>query len=85
MARALVDDLKAAMQHAVTDAIVFQRELHVREEEDARRAIEAAGGEIVAPIGNEHDAFVTAVRPLITDARQQYGADLLALVGRTLV
>src|SRR5262245_33618499 len=52
------DDLKAAMQRAVTDAIAFQRELHVREEDDARRAIEAAGGEIVTPTSAQHEAFV---------------------------
>src|SRR3954463_992054 len=37
------DDLQRAMRSAVTDAIAFQRELHVREEEDARKAIEAEG------------------------------------------
>jgi len=78
------DDLKAAMQRAVMDAIAFQRDLHVREEEDARRAIEASGGEIVAPTPDQHDAFVAAVRPLLADARRQYGKDLLALVGTNL-
>ncbi len=78
------DDLKAAMQRAVMDAIAFQRDLHVREEEDARRAIEACGGEIVAPTPDQHDAFVAAVRPLLADARRQYGKDLLALVGTNL-
>ena len=37
------DDLKDAMRGAVKDAIAFQRDLHVREEDDARSAIEAAG------------------------------------------
>src|SRR5262249_21090675 len=32
-------DLQRAMRSAVTDAIAFQRELHVQEEEDARKAI----------------------------------------------
>jgi tripartite ATP-independent transporter DctP family solute receptor len=78
------DDLKAAMQRAVTDAIAFQRDLHVREEEDARQAIEAAGGEIVTPTPAQHEAFVAAVQPLIADAHRQYGKDLLALVGTKL-
>jgi TRAP-type C4-dicarboxylate transport system substrate-binding protein len=74
------DDLQAAMRAGVTDAIAFQRDLHVREEEDARRAIEAAGGEIVALMGAEHDAFVAAVKPLHAEARRQYDKDLLDLV-----
>jgi C4-dicarboxylate-binding protein DctP len=76
------DDLKAALQGAVTEAIAFQRDLHVREEEDAQRAIEAAGGEIVALTPEAHDAFVAAVEPIRREARRQYGPDLLDLVGR---
>src|SRR5260221_805833 len=47
-------DLQAAMRSAVTDAIAFQRDLHVREEEEARTAIAAAGCEV---------AELTADRP----------------------
>lgn len=78
------DDLRAAMQRAVQDAIAFQRDLHVREEEDARRAIAAAGGEVVELTAAEHDAFVRAVAPVLEDARRQYGRELLALVGPAL-
>src|SRR6266436_4691318 len=56
-------DLRESMQRAVKDVIAFQRDLHVREEEDARRAIEAAGCEIVELTSGEHEAFVAAVRP----------------------
>src|SRR5207302_1732098 len=55
------EDLRQAMQSAAADAIAFQRELHVREEEDARLAIEAAGGEIVELTPEEHRAFASAV------------------------
>ena len=41
----------------VTDAVAFQRGLHVQEEEDARKAIEAQGCEIVELTAAEHDAF----------------------------
>lgn len=78
------DDLRRAMQQAVTDAIAFQRDLHVREEDDARRAIEAAGGEVIELTAAEHDAFVTAVAPMLEDARWQYGRELLALPGSGL-
>jgi TRAP-type C4-dicarboxylate transport system substrate-binding protein len=73
-------ELRDAMQRAVKDAIAFQRDLHVREEEDARRAIEAEGNEIVELTPAEHDAFVAAVQPIFAEARGQYGKDLLDLV-----
>ena len=40
-------DLKEAMQKAVTESVAFQRELHIKEEEDAEHAIKAEGCEIV--------------------------------------
>src|SRR5262252_399742 len=67
------DDLKAAMRSAVTEAIAFQRDLHVREEEDARTAITSAGCKIVELTADEHNAFATAVKPIYGEARRQYG------------
>src|SRR5262249_33646783 len=72
-------DLQQAMRNAVTEAIAFQRELHVREEEDARKALEAQGCEIVELSAAEHDAFVAAVAPLINEARGPWGPALFAL------
>jgi TRAP-type C4-dicarboxylate transport system substrate-binding protein len=72
-------DLQAAMQSAVTAAITFQRDVHVGEEEDARRAIEAAGCEIEELDGGEHAAFAAAVNPIYAEARKQHG-DLVDLV-----
>jgi TRAP-type C4-dicarboxylate transport system substrate-binding protein len=74
------DDLKDAMQTAVKDAIVFQRDLHIREEDDARRTIEAAGCAIAELTPDEHNAFAAAVKPIYGEARKQYGEDLLDLV-----
>jgi TRAP-type transport system periplasmic protein len=74
-------DLQLAMREAVTEAIRFQRAVHEREEEDARHAIEAAGGEIVEPSAAEHSAFVDAVAPMLKDARRQYGREWLDRVG----
>jgi len=73
------ENLEQAMQGAAADAIAFQRELHVREEEDARRAIEAAHGEIVELTPEEHRAFAAAVKPIYAETRGQYG-DLLPLI-----
>src|SRR5438046_5099752 len=39
-------DLQRAMRSAVTEAVAFQRGLHVQEEEDARKAIAGQGWEI---------------------------------------
>ena len=65
---------------AVRDAITLQRDLHVKEEEDAMVEIRKAGGEIVELTPEEHEAFVTAVTPIYGEARSQFGAKLLALV-----
>ena len=71
--------LQRAMQSAITDAVGFQRGLHVQEEKDARKAIEAQGCEIVELTAGEHDAFRAAVQPLLDDARGSFGRDLFAL------
>jgi len=75
------DDLQAAMRRAVTEAIAFQRDLHEREEEEARAAIAAAGCEIAELTATEHDAFAAAVQPIYGEARRQYGDALMALAG----
>jgi len=69
-------DLQRAMQSAVTEAVAFQRALHVQEEEDARKAIEAQGCEIVELGAAEHDAFAAAVEPLLNEARTTFGRAL---------
>jgi tripartite ATP-independent transporter DctP family solute receptor len=74
-------DLQRAMRDAVTDAIAFQRKLHVQEEEDARKAIEAQGCQIVELSAAEHDAFASAVEPLLNEARATFGRALFDLTG----
>ena len=71
--------LQRAMQSAITDAVAFQRGLHVQEEKDARKAIEMEDCEIVELTAREHDAFRAAVQPLLDDARGSFGRDLFAL------
>ncbi len=72
-------DVQRAMRNAITDAIAFQRELHVQEEQEARQAIEAQGCEIVALTAAEHDALAGAVELLIKEARGTFGAALFDL------
>ena len=75
-------DLQHAMRRAVTDAVAFQRGLHVQEEEEARRTIETERCEIVELTSKEHDAFAAAVQPLLDEAQGTYGRELFDLVAR---
>ena len=74
-------DLKAAMQKAVTESVAFQRELHVKEEDDAEAAIKAEGCEIVTLDAAQHDAFAAAVQPIYAEARRLLGGALFELIG----
>jgi TRAP-type transport system periplasmic protein len=74
------DDLKRAMQQAVTDAVAFQRKLAVEEHEQSRKIIEQAGCEIVELTPQEHAAFVAAVQPLLADGRKMYGEEMFKMV-----
>jgi TRAP-type C4-dicarboxylate transport system substrate-binding protein len=73
-------DVKEAMQRAVTDSVAFQRDLHVKEEEDAERAIKAEGCEIVTLDATQHDAFAAAVQPIYAEARQVLGDEFFKLI-----
>jgi C4-dicarboxylate-binding protein DctP len=73
-------ELQEEMRAAVADAVAFQRNLHVKEEEDAAAAIRKVGGEIVELTPDQHKAFVDAVTPIYGEARSQYGKELLSLV-----
>jgi tripartite ATP-independent transporter DctP family solute receptor len=73
---AIQDEMRAA----VKDAVAFQRDLHVKEEEDAQAAIRQAGGEILELTPAQHKAFVDAVTPIYGEARREYSRELLSLV-----
>jgi tripartite ATP-independent transporter DctP family solute receptor len=73
------DDLRAAMNKAVRDSIVFQRGLAEQESVDARKAIEDEGCEIVELTPREHNAFVQAVGPQHEDAREIFGDEMFRL------
>lgn len=72
--------LQAEMRAAVAEAIAFQRDLHVKEEEDAAAAIRKAGGDIIELTAEQHAAFAAAVKPIYGEARSQYSRELLDLV-----
>jgi tripartite ATP-independent transporter DctP family solute receptor len=75
--KAIQEELRAA----VREAVAFQRDLHVKEEDDAAAAIKKSGGEIVELTADQHKAFVSAVNPIYSEARSQIDRTLLTLVG----
>ena len=76
------DDVKRAMQQAVTEAVAFQRKLAEEEHEQSRKVIEDASCEIVELTRQEHEAFVAAVQPLVADGRKMYGEAMFKMVAK---
>jgi TRAP-type transport system periplasmic protein len=74
------DEVRRAMQMAVTEAVAYQRKLALEEHESSRKAIEDEGCEINELTSKEHDAFVAAVQPLLVDARKTYGQAMFGMV-----
>ena len=74
-------ELQDEMRAAVKDAVTFQRELHIKEEADSEVAIKKAGGDIIELTPAQQKAFASAVAPIYGEARQQYGRELLGMVG----
>jgi TRAP-type C4-dicarboxylate transport system substrate-binding protein len=74
------EELRSAVRVAVADAVAYQRELAVEENESARKAIEAQGCEINELTPKEHEAFVAAVQPLLKEARTTYGEAMFKMV-----
>jgi tripartite ATP-independent transporter DctP family solute receptor len=82
--RPAFDGWPQALQHELRDAareaITFQRDLHVKEEDDAVAAIRKVGGEIVELTPDQQKLFASAVNPIYGEARTQLGGDVLRLV-----
>ena len=72
--------LQEELGQAVRDAVVFQRDQHVKEEDEAMTAIRAEGGEILDLSRDEHGQFVTAVTPIYGEARREFSRDILSLL-----
>ena len=72
--------LQEEMRSAIYDAVRFQRDSHVKEEEDATAAIRAERGEILELTPGEHQQFVDAVTPIYAEARQEFSRDVLSLL-----
>jgi len=75
-------ELQQGIQRAARAAIVAQRDLAVEEEEVARKAIEAAGGEVLELSPAARAEFVKAVKPLHDEMRKRFGDEVFALLGK---
>jgi TRAP-type transport system periplasmic protein len=71
--------LQQALRKAVKEAVAIQRKDAVEEDRAARKAIEDAGGKIAELTLGEHAAFAAAVMPLIDDAEDVYGKEMMRL------
>ena len=74
--------LQEEMREAVKDAVTFQRDLHLKESDTAMAAIRNEGGQILDLTAQERETFVRALTPIYNEWGNEYGPDLLALVGR---
>jgi tripartite ATP-independent transporter DctP family solute receptor len=73
-------EIQDEMRAAVKEAVAFQRDLHVKEEDEAQVQIRKAGGDILELTPEQHKAFVAAVTPIYGEARREYSRELLSLV-----
>ncbi|HSQ06055.1 MAG TPA: TRAP transporter substrate-binding protein [Burkholderiales bacterium] len=72
--------LRTAMHRIIPEVICVARDLSAKEEDVARRKIEAAGGEILDLTSDERAAFVRAVKPIHDAARQRFGDEMFGLL-----
>jgi TRAP-type C4-dicarboxylate transport system substrate-binding protein len=75
-------ELQQGIEKAARAAVLAQRDLAVEEEHEARKAIEAAGGEVLELTPAERDNFARAVKPLHDEARRRFGDEVFALLGK---
>jgi TRAP-type C4-dicarboxylate transport system substrate-binding protein len=76
--------LQRAMTEAVRAAVLFQRDLGIVEDREARAAIEREGCEISQLDPDQHESFRSAVKPIYADARRAYRPELLDLLPRPI-
>lgn len=75
-------DLQAAMRETVRDAVLWQRDQAVIEDQDARAAAEKEGCEILELTADQHSAFAKAVQPLLDESRGTYGPEMFKMIGK---
>ncbi len=73
-------ELRRAMAEAVREAVAFQRDSAIQEEEIALAEIKREGCEVLELDAAGHAAFVAAVEPLRAEAHKLYPLELLSLL-----
>jgi tripartite ATP-independent transporter DctP family solute receptor len=76
------NEVQQAMRKAVAAAVLWQRDLGVDEDRQARAAIAAEGCTIAEPSPDQLAAFAAAVEPIHVEAQRTYREDILALTPR---
>lgn len=75
-------ELQAGMRAAARKAVLAQRDLAVEEERNARKAIEAAGGEVVELTADARRDWLKAVQPLHDEARRRFGDAVFGMIAQ---
>ncbi len=74
--------LQQYMREVAAEAVVFQRGLAIEEELAARAAIDAQKCQVEELTPAEHELFAKAVAPMMAEAEDIYGKEMLRQVGR---
>ena len=77
------EELKVAMNKAVDEAVLWQREQAEQEAIDSRKAIEAAGCEIVDLTTTQQELFTQATKSQYDEALDQFGSKMYNLIKET--
>ncbi|MBT7276014.1 MAG: TRAP transporter substrate-binding protein [Woeseiaceae bacterium] len=77
------EELKIAMSEAVREAVLWQREQAEQEVIDSRKAIEAAGCEIVELTTTQQELFTQATKSQYDEARDLFGSKIFNLAKET--
>ena len=67
------EELKIAMNEAVQEAVLWQRDQAEREVIEARKMIEEEGHVIIELTSNQQDLFSISVKPQLDNAKEQFG------------
>ena len=74
------EELKYAMNEAVQEAVLWQRNQAEQEVIEARKAIEDEGHEIIELTPDKQNLFSLAVQPQLDDARETFGSMMFDLI-----
>ncbi|MBF0278422.1 MAG: TRAP transporter substrate-binding protein [SAR324 cluster bacterium] len=74
------EELKIAMNDAVREAILFQREMAEQEDVESRKVIEEEGCQIEDLSPEEHENFAEAVKPQHDDAKKIFGEKMFQML-----